>query len=102
MCPERMARRERREVGEGERARMKGCEEGGTEANAESSVSRRLVGVREVEEDLLVLDMVRFVVCFGAGLPVLWLFRGLARVGQVDYLWSVAIRSPGVGCERLD
>ena len=55
-----MARRERREEGEGERADLKGWEEGGEEAKAESSVRRRLVGVRE-EEDvdvLLVLDMV--------------------------------------------
>lgn len=48
----RMARRERREEGEGTRERSVGCEEGGVEAKAESSVSRRLVGVREEEEDV--------------------------------------------------
>jgi hypothetical protein len=47
-----MARRESREEGEGTSERRVGCEEGGEALKAESSVSRRLVGVREEEEDV--------------------------------------------------
>ena len=50
--PVRIARRESRDEGEGTRERSVGCEEGGEALNAESSVSRRLVGVREEEEDV--------------------------------------------------
>jgi hypothetical protein len=46
-----MARRESREEGEGTRERRVGCEEGGEALKVESSVSRRLVGVREEEEE---------------------------------------------------
>jgi hypothetical protein len=46
-----MARRESREEGEGARERRGGCEEGGEALKVESSVSRRLVGVREEEEE---------------------------------------------------
>jgi hypothetical protein len=46
-----MARRESREEGEGARERRVGCEEGGEALKVESSVSRRLVGVREEEEE---------------------------------------------------
>jgi hypothetical protein len=47
-----MARRESREEGDGTRAMSVGWEEAGEELKAESSVSRRLVGVREEEEDV--------------------------------------------------
>jgi hypothetical protein len=46
-----MARRESRDEGEGTRERRVGCEEGGEALKVESSVSRRLVGVREEEEE---------------------------------------------------
>jgi len=46
-----MARRESRDEGEGTRDRRVGCEEGEEALKAESSVSRRLVGVREEEEE---------------------------------------------------
>jgi hypothetical protein len=38
-------------VGEGTRASMQGCEFGGEDWKAESSVRRRLVGPRDVEEE---------------------------------------------------
>ena len=47
-----IARRERREEGEGIRERRVGCEEGGEELKAESSVRRRFVGVREEEDEV--------------------------------------------------
>lgn len=59
-----IARRERREEGDGIRERRVGCEEGGEELKAESSVRRRLVGVREDEDEVevgeerLFVDMV--------------------------------------------
>ena len=66
--PVMMARRESREEGEGTSERRVGCEEAGEELKAESSVSRRFVGVREEEEDgddveerLFGTDMVRLV-----------------------------------------
>jgi len=49
--PERIARRESRDEGDGTREMRVGCEEAGEELKAESSVSRRFVGVREEEED---------------------------------------------------
>lgn len=54
---------------------MKGWEEGGEEANVESSVRRRLVGVREEEEVevLLVLDMFGVVVLWLTGVVLLFL-----------------------------
>lgn len=47
-----IARRERREEGEGIRDRRVGCEEGGEELKADNSVRRRLVGVREEEDEV--------------------------------------------------
>jgi hypothetical protein len=51
-APVKMARRESREEGEGTREMSVGCKEAGEELKAESSVRRRLVGVREEEEDV--------------------------------------------------
>lgn len=51
-----MARRLRSDEGEGEREAMKGWEEGGEDAKAESSVRSRLVGVR-AEEVVDVVDI---------------------------------------------
>lgn len=51
-APERMARRLRREDGDGTRETRVGCEEAGEELKAESSVRRRFVGVREDVDDV--------------------------------------------------
>jgi hypothetical protein len=55
-APERMARRLRREEGEGTREMSVGWEEGGEELKAESSVRRRFVGVRDEAEDVEDVD----------------------------------------------
>jgi hypothetical protein len=51
-APERMARSESKEDGEGTRETRVGCEEGGEELKAESSVRRRFVGVRDEAENV--------------------------------------------------